>query len=52
MWNGKAALKANGDEIIEERWHNVDPLPGPAWTDGYSNMLNPRVMPWLIPWRQ
>jgi hypothetical protein len=52
MWNGKPALKANGDEIIEERWHNVDPLPGPAWTDGYSNMLNPRVMPWLIPWRQ
>jgi hypothetical protein len=50
MWNGKPALKAN-EEIIEERWHKVDALPGPAWTDGYSNMLNPRVMPWLIPGR-
>jgi hypothetical protein len=52
MWNGKPALNANGEEMIEERWHKVEPLPGPAWTDGYSNMLNPRVMPWLIPWRE
>jgi hypothetical protein len=52
MWNGKPALKANAEEFIEERWRTVDPLPGAAWTDGYSNMLNPRVMPWLIPWRE
>ena len=49
-WNGKPMHNTKGDEITDTRWQGVAPLPGPAWTDGYSNMLNPRVMPWLKPW--
>jgi hypothetical protein len=39
-------------ERVDERWHSINPLPGRVWTDGYSNMLNPDVMPWLAPWRR
>jgi hypothetical protein len=49
-WNGKAIKNATGESITDQRWHPIAPLPGPCWTDGYSNMLNPRVMPWLLPW--
>ena len=27
-----------------ERWESVEPLPGRAWTDKYSNLM--RVMKW------
>jgi hypothetical protein len=50
-WNGRPVHQDNGDEVIDKRWHDVEPLPGPVWTDSYSNLLNPRVMPWLTPWR-
>jgi hypothetical protein len=51
-WNGIPVLTSGGKEVIDERWRDVAPLPGPVWTDRYSNMLNPRVMPWLLPWRE
>ena len=31
-------------EPMEQRWQEVNPLPGPVWTDGYSNLL--KIMRW------
>jgi hypothetical protein len=50
-WNGQPILDGGGKPLIEKRWHAPVPLPGPIWTDGYSNLLNADVMPWLAPWR-
>ncbi len=49
-WNGQPVLDAEGKEIIETRWRPVDPFRGPIWTDRYSNLLDPQVMPWLNFW--
>lgn len=49
-WNGQPVLDANRKEMMEERWRDVEPLPGPVWTDRYSNLLDSRVMPWLRGW--
>lgn len=49
---GASPYPGRGNEKIEPRWREVDPLPGRVWTDGYSNMLNSDVMPWLAPWRR
>jgi hypothetical protein len=43
-------LNKEGQEIVDDRWRVVAPLPGPIWTDGYSNLLNPKVMPWIKFW--
>jgi hypothetical protein len=51
-WYGAIVKDDDGKPKTEQRWHDVKPLPGPVWTDGYSNMLNPRVMPWIAPWRK
>ena len=37
---GSASIPGRGNEKIESRWREVDPLPGRAWTDGYPKMLN------------
>ncbi|MBI1830428.1 MAG: hypothetical protein HYR84_03145, partial [Planctomycetes bacterium] len=50
-WNGETVKDGKGAPIVDDRWRTVAPLPGPAWTDGYSNMMHPRVMPWIMPWR-
>jgi hypothetical protein len=47
-WDGSPLIDKDGKRVPEERWKRIQPFPGPAWTDGYSNMLNPRVMPWLL----
>ena len=46
-WNGAPILDAFGAEVIESRWQRPVPLPGPIWTDRYSNLLNPRVLSWF-----
>ncbi len=51
-WNGRIVRDADGKEVVDMRWREVEPLKGPVWTDGYSNMLNPQVMPWIAPWRR
>ncbi|MSQ93598.1 MAG: hypothetical protein EXR98_03475 [Gemmataceae bacterium] len=51
-WKGRIMVNSQAKEMIEERWQDVAPLDGPAWTDGYSNLLNPKVMPWIMPWRR
>ncbi|MBI2805492.1 MAG: hypothetical protein HYX68_10990 [Planctomycetes bacterium] len=51
-WKGIVVRNDDRTEIEDERWQEVRPLDGPAWTDGYSNLLNPKVMPWLNPWRK
>ncbi len=51
-WYGRVVKDANGDDVMETRWRPLTPLPGPVWTDGYSNLLNPNIMPWLAPWRR
>jgi len=51
-WNGEKIKNSSGELLYETRWRAVEPLPGPVWTDGYSNMMHPRVMPWLWPWRE
>jgi hypothetical protein len=48
-WNGHPVIQ-DGKTVEEARWREVRPLAGPVWTDGYSNMLNPKVMPWIRPW--
>jgi hypothetical protein len=51
-WDGKPIKDSSGNVLEDERWRSITPLPGPAWTDGYSNMLNPRVMPWIVEWKR
>ena len=51
-WTGALVPPPDGEDAKEKRWRAIDPMPGPVWTDGYSNMLNPRVMPWIMPWRR
>jgi hypothetical protein len=43
-WNGTPVGDDEGKTIVEDRWREVTPLPGPVWTDSYSNLLNPRVL--------
>jgi len=51
-WYGKVVKDADGVDVSDRRWREVNALPGPVWTDGYSNLLNPKIMPWLAPWRK
>lgn len=51
-WTGVVVPPPEGKGAKELRWQSIDPMPGPVWTDGYSNMLNPSVMPWIRPWRR
>jgi hypothetical protein len=43
-WDGSVLHEQNGNAIIEDRWHPITPLPGPIWTDAYSNMF--KIMRW------
>jgi hypothetical protein len=49
-WNGEPVVNKEGERYVDDRWQEIVPLPGRVWTDSYSNMLNPRVMPWLMGW--
>jgi hypothetical protein len=51
-WYGKVVKDEDGKPVVDRRWQEVNPLPGPVWTDGYSNLLNPRIMPWIAPWKR
>ncbi|HZZ79104.1 MAG TPA: hypothetical protein VFE62_11325, partial [Gemmataceae bacterium] len=51
-WYGKEVKTSDGKTVEDDRWQKIDPLPGPIWTDGYSNLLNPRIMPWIAPWKR
>ena len=43
-WNGQPVLDGSGEARVEDRWQEQPPLPGPIWTDGYSNLL--KIMKW------
>ncbi len=49
--DGQIVRDKAGAEVIEVRWRDVEPNPGPIWTDRYSNLLDPHVMPGLKFWR-
>ena len=51
-WYGRMVKDEDGEPKVDRRWQEVTPIPGPVWTDGYSNLLNPRIMPWIAPWRK
>lgn len=51
-WYGRVVKDDEDKPKVDRRWQEVNPLPGPVWTDGYSNLLNPRIMPWIAPWRK
>jgi hypothetical protein len=42
--DGTKVRNANGEILTAPRWDAVEPLPGPVWTDGYSNLL--KIMRW------
>ncbi len=42
--DGTPVTDANGTHLTAPRWERVTPLPGPVWTDGYSNLL--KIMRW------
>ncbi len=52
LFAASMAFPGRGPEVLDERWQEVVPMPGAVWTDSYSNMLNPIVMPWIAPWRR
>lgn len=46
-WNGQPVKGRDGAEVMETRWQPAVPLSGPIWSDRYSNLLDPRIMPAL-----